>query len=271
MTQWGETALCTMMYDYNIQAANLPGDYNFCTHVVDSMRIQDKIKIFHTVGAPKVWNSDFWRCIFPEYVEYLDYFGYKYTNDKDVVISRDDFIENLLRMRGIVSMPHVEIYHPDVHPDLHEVRFVYKYKNYKTIFFSGRRMQSDVCRLYFNVINDLQIGLTDFIMKSKEALSILDISEEKNPAPDTRTQKYRFMDYGRGIKAFYCDCRKKDLTHRFNQMIMDFTRVIDLFFEQKNETATGNSANDLLRQNEELLKKLNQLETAINEIKQNNQ
>ena len=259
-TLFDETALCAIMHDYNIDVINLPGDYNYGTHVMDLIKIQNNIKILHTVGSSKIWNSDLLRCICPEYVKYLDYFGYKCTNDKDVVCSRDDFIQNVLKMRGVISMPLIEIYDPNVHMEIIGGVAVYRYKKYKTFYFRGRRMSNDIFRIYFQVKNESSVGLINYIMNFTSNLAILDISKESHTHTDTRILNYRLCSYSDDDKVFYCDCNKQNLTQNFNKMISDFKYVIDLFFDDhvdeknkplineniKNIEASINSANKLI-------------------------
>lgn len=220
-TNFNELAMCAMMYDLNIETKNLPADYNYGCHLWEQMKVENHIKIYHAVGREKIWNSEFLRCLFPEYIEYLNYFNINYTREEDEPLySRDDFIISMLRWKGILGMPGIEILNPYIYLNAVNGEMRYYYKNFVNVFFRVRRTGLDEFRIYFQVNKEKTIRFKAYISTFPKVQALL-------PAD------YKFYKYSENALVYYKDCKRDDLNIHFNKMISVFTCFIDDYFDHR--------------------------------------
>jgi lipopolysaccharide biosynthesis glycosyltransferase len=99
---WDELALARLAHDNNIKTERLKHRFNVTPATVHRMKFAN-IAVFHCVGRDKIWNSERYDHIFPEYVNYLN----QYCASKGVrspkSFSRDKAVKEQVYLKHNVS------------------------------------------------------------------------------------------------------------------------------------------------------------------------
>ena len=83
-----EVSIAKACFDLNIPIGEICCSFNYVPQARNTQQHQDvvkkqNLKIFHTAGVKKIWNSPFYRTLFPQYVELLNKFKLPISSNGD--------------------------------------------------------------------------------------------------------------------------------------------------------------------------------------------
>ena len=221
-----ELALLILAYDLKINIVNLGFEYNYVHVGRNLFTTNDEIKIYHCVGSDKIWNSEFLMALFPEFMQYLKCFEKIENQSNDIFKTRTDFIRHMLDFyfyKKFISS--IIIYNKYIHVDfklLYSNILVWYYKDYNSIKFRMRNLKFYTIRLYFD------------INSNKKFLEYVKIKSNL-----LYNNKYTYHKYSDEKSTFYIDCEVKKVESIFNEMISDFTGIIDAYDKELMQCFAG--------------------------------
>lgn len=224
-----ERAIARICFDLGLKINELDVSYNFCPTLRGGAEYLDSkdIKILHTDGPNKIWNSSFYQTIIPSYTNWLNKYklpfnsstdspwkNFKtfsmYENSKKFICAQLNFLDRIPLLHMLKEIPSVQI---DVETIFEH--YTYLSHNSKIIRFNFSYINYGKFRV--RCIYNSNETIHDFIAKQLCTIQLKNIE-----------LKF-YKDSNRNIEYYYFDCDVSKLAESFKNMVVVFTDIINKY------------------------------------------
>ena len=251
-----EVAIARICFDLGLKINKLDVSYNFTplngklnsTPPIDTagyyLNSKD-IKILHTIGPKKIWNSSFYQVMIPSYTNLLNKYKLPFNSSADSPWKNFKIFSMYENSKKFIC---AQIYFLDRIPLLHMLKEIPSVKiDVETIFedYTHFSHDSKIIRFNFNYVSFDKFRVR-CIYQSNETIHNIIAKQLESKLTNI---EFKFnKDTKRNIEYYYFDCAISKLAESFKNMVVIFTDIISKYQSTFTSTLWSNSLHSKLVQ-----------------------